>query len=131
MSLLTEIGLMKLLLITSFVFALLTSPSWGNEDEVIYECDYRTSIGFFKVGKINNKPVISVRKNLDWLGWCTEENETLEMFDEGGLCHIKYHEIDENTTIKDQTLTFDLLMKTVVNVNKIGEILTYRCKIFN
>ena len=131
MSLLTDIGLMKLLLITSFVFALLTSPSWGNEEEVIYECDYRTNIGFFKVGKINNKPVIYVRQNLNWIEWCIEENETLEMFDEGGICRIKYHKIDENTTVNDQTLTFDLLMKTVVNVNKIGKKRTYTCRVFN
>lgn len=131
MSFLAEIALMKSFLITSFVFSLLTSPSWGNEDEVTYECDYRTSIGFFRVEKINKKPLIFIRKNLDWVEWCDEENETLEMFDEGGICHIKYYKIDENTWINDQTVTFDLLMKTVVNENRFGKISTYRCSIFN
>ena len=121
---------MKSFLITSFVFSLLTSPSWGNEDEVIYECDYRTSIGFFRVEKINKKPLISIRKNLDWIRWCSEEYETLKMYDEGGICHIKTHKIDENTWIYDQTVTLDLLMRTVVNVNNLGKKSTYRCSIF-
>jgi len=72
----------------------------------------------------------STRKNLDWVRWCSEEYHTLKMYDEGGICHIKYHKIDENTWINDQTVILDLLLRTVVNVNNLGEKSTFRCSIF-
>jgi len=87
----------------------------------VYKCDFGTGVGFFRVKKNNKKPLISIRKNLDWVRWCSEEYHTLKMYDEGGICHIKYHKIDENTWINDQTVILDLLLRTVVNVNNLGE----------
>mgnify|MGYP001030672171 FL=1 len=121
---------MKLLILTSFVFSFLISPSWGAEAPTVYKCDFGTGVGFFRVKKNNKKPLISIRKNLDWVRWCSEEYHTLKMYDEGGICHIKYHKIDENTWINDQTVILDLLLRTVVNVNNLGEKSTFRCSIF-
>ena len=111
--------------------SLLSLPSWSNEDPVIYECNFGNGIiGFYKVEKINNNPLISFRKNLQWLEWCSGKHRTLKMSDEGGICHIKYHKISENITMDDQTSTFDFLMKTIVSHSK-NKTTTTKCKIAN
>ena len=80
--------------------------------------------------KLNGESLIQIRKNLNWEEWCDGIYETLEIFDEGGVCHTKYNKIDANSYYLPQTTVFDFLLKTIMNETG-GKIRTHRCKIID
>ena len=119
-----------LFIIPLVLMSLVSFPSWGGAEEVTYECKIAEHISFFKVKKLDGETLILFRKNLNWERWCDGEHKTLEVLDEGGICHTKYHVIDANSHQEKQTTVFDFLLKTLVNETE-GEKRTFRCKIID
>ena len=118
-----------LFIIPLVLISLVSFPSWGAE-EVTYECNIETHISFFKVKKHDDETQIFFRNKLNWERWCDDIYNTLEVFDEGGICHTKYHVIDANSHKEQQTTVFDFLLKTLVNETE-GEKRTFRCKVID
>ena len=111
------------------LISLVSFPSWGAK-EVTYECKIAEHISFFKVKKLAGETLILLRKNLNWERWCDGMHNTLELLDDEGICHTKYHVIDANSHQEKQTTVFDFLLKTLVNETE-GEKRTFRCKIID
>ena len=119
-----------LFIIPLVLMPLVSFPSWGIAEELTYECKIAKHISFFKVKKLDGETLILFRNNLNWENWCDGIYNTLEVFDEGGICHTKYHEIDANSLREKQTTVFDFLLKTLVNETE-GEKRTFRCKVID
>ena len=121
---------MKKIVLTLSILILFSSPSFSKD--IIYECVFGKSSGFFKVIKNNNNTEVFRRENVKWTKWCSGKYEKSTILEEGAICNIEYHKIrnDPLTIMEKQTTTFDFLFKTITNVTKLNR-RTYKCKIIN